>query len=175
MEISNKEPEKKESTFKQLLGKHNTTVIAIILSIAAMLGSSIDHKQQKADDAEQEIQERREYLETEAQSLDDEREQLELEYDSSTAKFAEIDEDLKSRYDSLMALEEETVQVEKERELVLEEIETQNTMSNTADIMFQIAVLLSSIGLTSKQKKLSLIASLLTVVGVVVIVAMYFV
>lgn len=154
---------------------HNTTIIAIILSVAAMLGNNLERMQQEADEAENEISQRHEYLETESQSLDDEIDELDLKYDSTTVQYAEIVKDLKEREDSLNVLEKETEKVEIEQKARLEHIEKQNKTSNMADTIFQVAILLSSVSLTSKNKKLVWLATLLTAAGVIAEIMIYFV
>ncbi|MBV9987661.1 MAG: DUF4337 family protein [Chitinophagaceae bacterium] len=153
---------------------HNTTLIAIILSIAAMLGNNLERMQQNADEAENDIKDRREYLETETQRLSEEIDQLDLKYDSTSAKYAEIAKELTSRADSLNKIETETIKKEHEQEVLLKHIENQNKTSNAADTIFQVAILISSISLTSRNKKLTWLATLLTAAGVVAEVLIYF-
>jgi len=172
------QPNKNDSSkggFVGFIMLHNTTIIAIILAVAAMLGNGLERTQQKADKAESEIQQRREYLETETQTLSDEIEELDLQYDSTSPKYQEVAKGLQHRSDSLDKMEAETVKIEHEKETILQHVETQNKTSNMADTIFEVAILLSSISLTSKNKKLTWLATLLTLAGVIAEVLIYFV
>lgn len=171
---------------------HNTTIIAIILALAAMLGTSLEDRQQEAYDEEQAVQDRRETVQDDRQTLENDIADLELEYASVNEDSAKLGEstststtdgnnegagpanyqarvkELKERDDSLSKEEAVLTEDEKKHEKNLAVLKKKNQQSGLADVIFQMAVLFSSIGVSIKKHNLKILAFLLTAVGLAI-------
>ena len=148
------ETPKEKNWFMNIIMSQNTTIIAIILAIAAMIGTRVEDMQQNADFEEQHIQEQKQYVESEYNSVEE-------------------DKKITARVDSLGKLEKSLETEEKAKEQLLIQIKKKNQLSNMGDIIFQLAVLISSIGLSTKKRSIIIVASLITLVGVAVEVVMF--
>ncbi len=167
------ETPKEKNWFMNIIMSQNTTIIAIILAIAAMIGTRVEDMQQNADFEEQHIQEQKQYVESEYNSVEDDKEALEAREDNSSEKYLEEDKKITARVDSLGKLEKSLETEEKAKEQLLIQIKKKNQLSNMGDIIFQLAVLISSIGLSTKKRSIIIVASLITLVGVAVEVVMF--
>lgn len=162
----------KPKGFVQTLLTHNTTIIAILLAIAAMIGNEFEQKEQEAYDAEQTIEDKQNAISDDIQNYDGELKELELKEDTTTEKYQALLAVYNARVDSLNTAEAEQVKQQEQTTKVLATRKDQNKKSETADLFFQISVLISSIGFTNKNKLLMYIATALTVVGIIYILMM---
>lgn len=171
--MENEQPSNKIDSITQFLTVHNTTIIAIIMAISAMLGQSYQQNeeavfedQENYEDASANMDELNlEYLGDtsisveEQQSLDSIRIEYENEQDTLLAEATGLD------VTEVQNLTEE--QEEAKIKEAAETAETQSAYSDYATTILQIAVLLSSIGVSVVNRFLSYLASGFTLVGVV--------
>jgi len=151
---------------------HNTTIIAILLAIAAMIGSEFQEREQVAYDKEQSIEDKRTAIADDVQNYGAELEEMKLGPDTTSEKYISLKEVYDERKDSLNIADAELTKQQEETTKTLAAVKEQTKKSDKANIFFQISVLLSSIAFTNKNKSLTYLALALTVVGIIFIVMM---
>ncbi|MEO5783680.1 MAG: DUF4337 family protein [Ginsengibacter sp.] len=170
-QANSQESEKKSNSFFDTLMVHNTTIIAIILSIAAMIGNHFEQLEQNANEDVQQIENKRADNEDKLTVAANKVEEYTMEEnaDSTSEKFAALINDFSVQKDSLDK-EEETLQKSEEKiNATFEKVKEQSSRSNMASTIFEISILLSSIGMTNKKKLFTYVASALTVIGIIII------
>jgi uncharacterized membrane protein len=162
----------KSKGFANTFMTHNTTIIAILLAIAAMISNQFEEREQAAYDAEQAIEDKREAINEDIRNYDEEIQELEVKEDTASAKYQSLVAVYNIRVDSLTRSENDQEKQQEETTKILAHAKDQSKKSDTASILFQISVLLSSIGFTNKNKFLMYLATVLTAVGVIYILLM---
>ena len=170
---NNYSDEKPAKSFLGTLMVHNTTIIAIILSIGAMISNHYDQMEQNAYAESQEIQDERsdneENLADAANKVDEYT--LEEGADSTSETYAGLINEFTAQKDSLDKNEEILEKREENINATLERVKTQNDRSDTSRTIFEISILFSSIGMTNKKKFLTYIAISLTVIGIIIMLS----
>ncbi len=173
----NENPEKKG--FMSLINEHSTTVIAICLSIATIIGSDAEMLEERAQndseiaqqnfkdigDDDQDCMEKLEELDIAAETSENANDSLDA---IKTIKFYE------HRRDSLhkqVKIEEESY---KKTEEVFKRLEKKKNINDFAEMILQISILFSAVGASSKKKVLPMLAALGTVIGIVVLLVSIF-
>lgn len=173
----NENPEK--NGFMSFINEHSTTVIAICLSIATIIGSDAETLEARAQNDSQIAQQNFKDIEDDDQDCMEKLEELDIAAETSenaddsldaikTIKFYE------HRRDSLhkqVKVEEASYQKAKE---VFKHIEKKKNTNDFAEMILQISILFSAVGASSKKKVLPMLAALGTVVGIMVLLASIF-
>lgn len=170
--MENNQPTNKIDSITQFLTVHNTTIIAIIMAISAMLGQNYQQNEEAVFEDQENYEDTNAYMDElnleylgdsisveEQQKLDSIRIEYEKEQDSLLADATGLD------VTEVQNLTEE--QEEAKIKEAAETAETQSAYSDYATTILQVSVLLSSIGVSVVNKLLSYLASGLTLVGVV--------
>ncbi len=145
--MENSQPTNKIDAFTQFLTVHNTTIIAIIMTIAGLLGQHAQEEKEAVYDDVEDIQDR-----MEGGITDEERSLID-------AEMADLAEETGESYASADQIDFEKVK---------DEVDQKENMSGYASTVLQISVLLSSVGMTNKAKLLTYLASGLTLIGVLI-------
>ena len=173
----NESPEKKG--FMSLINEHSTTVIAICLSIATIVGSDAETVENQAqndseiaqrnfkeiEDDDDDCMERLEELSIAAETSDNANDSLDA---IKTIKFYE------HRRDSLhkqVAVEEVSY---KKAEEVFKRLEKKKNTNDFAEMILQISILFSAVGASSKKKILPILAAVGTVAGILTLLVSIF-
>ncbi len=173
----NEKPEK--SGFMSLINEHSTTVIAICLSIATIMGSDAETVEKQAQNDSEIAQRNFKEIEDDDQDCMEKLEELDIEAETSdnaddsldavkTIKFYE------HRRDSLhkqVAVEEASY---KKTEEVFKRLEKKKNTNDFAEMILQISILFSAVGVSSKKKFLPMLAAVGTVAGIVVLLISIF-
>ncbi len=99
---------------------------------------------------------------------------MELKEDTSTDKYQALAAEYNKRVDSLNIAAADEEKQHQETKKVLAISKNQNAKSDTANLFFEVSILLSSVAVTNKNKRLTYLATGLTVVGIIYILLMLF-
>ena len=170
---NNQKDEKASKSFLGTLMVHNTTIIAIILSIGAMISNHYEQMEQNAYADSEEIQDERANNDDKLAEAANKVEEytMEEEADSTSETFARLINEFAAQKDSLDKQEEVLEKKEENINATLETVKEQNNRSDTARTIFEISILFSSIGMTNKRKLLTYIAISLTTIGIIIIIS----
>ena len=174
METQNNQSDGKTSkSFLGTLMTHNTTIIAIILSIGAMISNHYEQMEQNAYADSQEIQDERSDNDDKLAEAANKVEEytMQEDADSTSNVFAGLISEFAAQKDSLDKQEEVLQTKEENIDATLEKVKQQNNRSDTARTIFEISILFSSIGMTNKRKLLTYIAISLTAIGIIIILS----
>jgi len=174
METQNNESgEKQSKSFLGTIMTHNTTIIAIILSIGAMISNHYDQMEQNAYADSEEIQNERTDNDDKLAEAANKVEEytMQEDADSTSETFAGLINEFTVQKDSLNKQEEVLQTREENINATLEKVKQQNNRSDTARTIFEISILFSSIGMTNKRKLLTYIAISLTTVGIIIVLS----
>ena len=173
----NESPESKG--FMSLVNEHSTTVIAICLSIATIMGSNAETLEDKAQNDAEIAQQNFKDIEEDDDHCTEKLEELGIAAETSdnandsldaikTIKFYE------HRRDSL----HKQVKVEeasyKKTEEVFKHLEKKKNINDFAEMILQISILFSAVGVSSKKKFLPMLAAVGTAVGIVTLAVSIF-
>ena len=166
---------KTSNSFLRTLVVHNTTIIAIILSIAAMIGNHFEELRQNADEKLQQIQDRRQDNEDELADAVNKIDEYNLEenVDTTSEQYTGLIKNFSDEKDSLDKEEITLTNSEEQVNKTYEKVKAQDDRSNMTDTILQISILLSSVGMTNKNKLLTYAATALTAIGVIIIISIF--
>lgn len=168
-----------EKGFMRLVNEHSTTVIAICLGIATIIGSNAETLEEKAQNDSEVAQQNFKDIEDDDQDCMEKLEELHIAAETSENANDSLDavkviKFYEHRRDSL----HKQVKVEeasyKKTEEVFQRLEKKKDTNDFAEVILQISILFSAVGASSKKKILPMIAATGTVVGILMLVVSMF-
>ncbi len=173
----NENPEK--TGFINLINEHSTTIIAICLGVATIMGSNAKKLEKKAQNDSEIAQQNFKYIEDDDQDCMEKLDELAIAAETSdnaddsldaikTIKFYE------HRRDSLhkqVKIEEDNYNKTEE---VFKRLENKKSINDFAEVILQISILFSAVGANSKKKVLPMLAALGTVASIFILLVSIF-
>ena len=159
----------KMNPFLKVMTVHNTTIIAIIMSIVSMISSNISEKVSRYADTEQQAEADSIQLDNEIADLNFRIDQLKVSAEDTSSEYQEEDTLIDQEIARLSAKQAAIDSVRRENVKVLESAQSQETSVGYAKTLSEIAVLVSAVGLSNKKKILMYAASAVTVVCILLV------
>lgn len=165
--------------FMSLINEHSTTIIAICLGSATIMGSDAETLEEKAQNDSEVAQQNFKDIEDDDQDCVEKLEELDIAAETSDNANDSLDavkiiKFYEHRRDSL----HKQVKVEeasyKKTEEVFKRLEKKKDTNDFAEMILQISILFSAVGASSKKKFLPMLAALGTVVGIGVLLVSIF-
>ena len=159
--------------FFKIFTIHNTTIIAIVMSIISIISSGVQDKLEQYETNEQHAEAKHEELVQDTVDLFYRIQDLQFSEVTDSAAYNNEVDFINARVDSIQKQAAEIDSVKIHDEELLAGAQSQESTVGWAKSISEIAVLISAVALTNKNKFLLYSASILTVICVILVLVAF--